>query len=66
MQKLNGIDESIEFTVEKGSVGNLPFLDCIISLNKKREIVSTAYRKPTHTGQYTHQQSTSYQQLKLW
>ena len=37
LQKLNDIDENIEFTTEKTSEGNLPFLDCIISLNEKRE-----------------------------
>ena len=53
LQKLNDIDENIEFTMEKTSEGNLPFLDCIISLNEKREIKTKVYRKPTHTGQYT-------------
>ena len=40
--------------MEKASKENLPFLDCIISLNGKREIITKVYRKPTHTGQYTH------------
>ena len=36
LQGLNDIDDNIEFTMEKASEGNLPFLDCIISLNEKR------------------------------
>ena len=65
MQKLNDIDENIEFTMEKASEGNLPFLDCIISLNKKREIMIKVYRKPTHTGQYTHFSSNQSWHVKL-
>ena len=40
--------------MEKASEGNLPFLECIISLNEKWEIKTKVYRKPTHTGPYTH------------
>ena len=40
LQKLNDIDENIEITMEKASEGNLPFLECIISLNEKREIIT--------------------------
>ena len=65
MQKLNDIDGNIEFTTEKASEGNLPFLECIISLNEKREIVTMIYRKPTHTGQYTHFSSNQSLHVKL-
>ena len=51
--------------MEKTSKGNLPFLDCIISLNEKREIITKVYRKPTHTGQYTHFPSNQPQHVKL-
>ena len=37
LQMLNNIDDNIEFTIEKASKGNLPFLDCITSLNEKKE-----------------------------
>ena len=57
LQKLNDIDQKIQFAVEKASKGNLPFLDCIISLNEKREIKTKVFRKPTHKGQYTHSTS---------
>ena len=51
--------------MEKASEGNLPFLECIISLNEKREIVTKVYRKPTHTGQHTHFSSNQPLHVKL-
>ena len=50
VKKLNDTDENIEFSMEKASEGNLPSLDCIISLNEKREIMTKVYRKPSHTS----------------
>ena len=64
-QKLNDINENIEFTMEKASEGNLPFLDCIISLNEKREIITKVYRKSTHTGHYTYFSSNQTLNVKL-
>ena len=57
LQKLKDINENIEFTMEKASEGNFPFLDCIISLNEKTEIITKIYGRPTHTGQHTHSSS---------
>ena len=54
LQKLNDIDENMEFTIEKTSEGNLPFLDCIMNLNEKREIITKVYRNTAHMGQYTY------------
>ena len=51
LQKLNDIDEKIEFNMEKATEGKLPFVDCIIGLNEKRVIITKLYRKPIHTGQ---------------
>ena len=51
--------------MEKASEGNLPFLECIISLNEKREIKTKVYRKPTHTGPYTHFSSNQPLHVKL-
>ena len=51
--------------MEKASEENLPFLDCIISLNEKREIITKVYKKPTHTGQYTHFSSNQPLHVKL-
>ena len=44
LEKLNYIDENKEFTIEKTSEGKLPFLDCNISLNEKKEIITKVYR----------------------
>ena len=65
LKKLNDIDENIEFTMEKASEGNLPFLDYIISLNEKRETITKVHRKPTHTGQYNHFSSNQPLHVKL-
>ena len=51
--------------MEETSEGNLPFLDCIISLNKKRKLISKVYKKPTHTSQYTHFSSHERRHVKL-
>ena len=51
--------------LEKASERYLPFLDCIISLNEKREIKTKVYRKPTHTGQYTNSSSNQLLHVKL-
>ena len=40
LQKLNSIGGNIKLIMEKASEGNLPILDCIISLNEKREIIT--------------------------
>ena len=65
LQKLTDTDENIEFTMEKASEENLRFLDCIISLNEQREIITKVYRKPTQTGQYTHFSSNQPLHVKL-
>ena len=65
MQKLNDISENIDFTMQKTPEGNLPFLDCITSLNEKREIITKVYIKPIHTGQCTHFSSSQSLHVKL-
>ena len=65
MQKLNDIDKNIEFSMEKASKGYLFCVDCIISLNEKTEIITKVYRKPTHSGQYTHFSSNQPLHVKL-
>ena len=44
LKKLNNIDENIDFIMEKASERNLPFQDCIISLNEKRETITKVYK----------------------
>ena len=65
VQKLNDTDENVEFSMKKASKGNLPFLDCIISLNENREITTKVYKKPSHTSQFTRFSSNEPLYVKL-
>ena len=56
---------STEFSIEKVLEGHLLFLDYIISLTEKREMITKIYRKPTHTGQYTYFSSNQSLHVKL-
>ena len=52
LQKLNDVDENIEITMKKASKRNLPFVDCITSLNEKRKIITKVYGKLTNRSVY--------------
>ena len=65
LQKLNFIDENIEFSKQKASGRNLPFPDSIISVNEKREIMAKVYSKRNHKRQYTHFSANQPQHVKL-
>ena len=65
VQKLNDTDENIELSMEKASKGNLPFLDCIIILSEQREIITKAYKKPSHASHFTHFSSNQPLHVKL-
>ena len=51
-EHLNSIDRNIQFTVEKESDGQLPFLDVLVTREEDGTISTSVYRKPTHTDQY--------------
>ncbi|XP_071495131.1 uncharacterized protein [Diadema antillarum] len=51
-QHINNCDPFIKFTVENIRDNSLPFLDCLITVNKDGTLCSSVYRKPTHTDQY--------------
>ena len=50
LQKLKDINENIEFTMEKASEGNFPFLDCIISLNENNN--KNIWKTNSHRSAY--------------
>ena len=53
LQHTNTQDPHIQFTIEEpNQEGALPFLDTLVSPGPNNTLVTTVYRKPTHTGQY--------------
>lgn len=48
----NSIDNNIQFTVEKKSDGQLPFLNILLTRDEDGSISTLVYRKATHTDQY--------------
>ena len=49
---LNGIEESISFTVEIENEGQLPLLDVLLACGSNGSIRTSVYRKPSHTNKY--------------
>ena len=55
---LNALHPSLKYTIEIESDGTLPFLDVLVEKSAKG-FVTSVYRKPTFTGQYTRWDSFS-------
>ena len=51
-EHLNSIDPHIQFTVERESRRQLPFLDVLLTREKDGTISSEVYQKPNHMNQY--------------
>ena len=50
---INSIDEGIPFTAENTRAdGSMPFLDTLVIPQADGSLLTTVYRKPTHTNQY--------------
>ena len=49
---LNGVEPSIQFTVELESDGKLPFLDVLLQQDPDGSTSLNVYRKATHTDRY--------------
>jgi hypothetical protein len=57
LNHLNGLHNKVQFTMEKEEDGHLPFLDNDIYRKPDGSLGHKAYRKPTHTNLYLHQNS---------
>jgi hypothetical protein len=51
-QHINSIDSNIKFTQEVIQDNQLPFLDCLVKCQPDNSLITTVYRKQTHTDQY--------------
>ena len=49
---LKRIDNNLQFTVEKESDGQLPFLDILLTREEDGSVSTSVYHKTTHTDQY--------------
>ena len=55
LQHINFIDLHIQFTQETTNTdGSIPFLDTFVSPEPANTLLTTVYRKPTHTDQCLH------------
>ena len=55
LHHINSQDSNIQFTVEKPETdGFIPFLDTNVTPGPSNTILTTVYRKPTHTDLYLH------------
>ena len=57
IRHLNKVRPSIKFTVELEKDGKFPFLDCLLEVDNDGKILSTVYRKQTHTDRYSNYRS---------
>ena len=53
LKHINCIDEGIQFTAENTKAdGSMPFLDTLVIPQSEGSLITTAFRKPTHTDHY--------------
>ena len=64
LQHINNQDPHIQFTVEPTQQGSLPFLDTLVTIEPDNTFSTTVYRKPTHTDQYLHRDSSHHTTAK--
>ena len=65
LQHINSQDPHIQFTIEEpNKEGALLFLDTLVSPDPNNTLVTTVYRKPTHTDQYLHWDSNHFTTAK--
>ena len=55
LEHLNSLDPHIQFTSETSREhGSIPFLDTLVMPQLENSLITTVYRKPTHTDLYLH------------
>ena len=55
LEHINSIDPHIQFTTEDAKAdGSIPFLDTIVMTHPDNFLLTTVYRRPTHTDLYLH------------
>ena len=65
LHHINTQDPNIQFTVEEPDKdGSLPFLDTKVTTGPNNMLITTVYRKPTHTDQYLHWDSNHFTAAK--
>ena len=61
LEHINTQDPHIQSTVEEpDQEGSLPFLDTLVSPGPIKSLITSVYRKPTHTDQYLHWDSNHF------
>ena len=61
LHHINTQDSHIQFTIEEPNQdGSLPFLETQVSPHPNNTLITTVYRKPTHTDQYLHWDSNHF------
>jgi hypothetical protein len=65
LNHISGLHKKIQFTMQKEEDGHLPFLDIDIYRKPDGSLRHKAYRKPTHTNIYLHQNSHHHPANKL-
>ena len=55
LEHINSLDPHIQFTTEDAKQdGSIPFLDTIVMPQPHKSLITSLYRKPTHTDLYLH------------
>ena len=66
LEHINKIDPHIQFTTEDSKAdGSIPFLDTIVKPQPDNSLLTSVYRKPTHSDLYFHWDSPHHLSAKF-